>query len=109
AYRAVQTRFRGAGEWEAGENGANPVLRFDLADRSLLAHIASAHIGRSDEQLLAVWELRDGPQPELKLRQVATTAAVSRSPFGLSFAMDLRGDGHVLFVYTTRDSRGALY
>jgi hypothetical protein len=109
AYRVVQARFRGAGEWESGEDGLDPVLRFDLPDRTLLAHAASAHIGRSGERLLAVWELRDGPQPELKLRQVATTAGLPRAPFGLSFAMDLRGDGHILFAYATRDSRGALY
>jgi len=108
AYRAVQARFRGAGEWEAGESGPDPVLRFDLPERTLLTHVASAHIGRVDEQLLAIWELRDGTPPELKLRQVATVT-LPRSPFGLSFAMDLRGDGRVLFAYTTRDSRGALY
>jgi hypothetical protein len=109
AYRAVQARFRGAGEWDTGADGPDPVLRFDLSDRTLLAHVASAHIGRVDEQLLAVWELRDGAQPELKLRQIATTVALPRSPLGLSFAMDLRGDGRMLFAYTTRDSRGALY
>lgn len=109
AYRAIQVKFHGTGEWETGEDGADPVLRFDLANRTLLAHAASAHVGSTDERLLVVWELRDGPQPELKFRHVATTAALPRAPFGLSFAMDLRGDGHVLFVYTTRDSRGALY
>jgi hypothetical protein len=85
------------------------VLHFDLPDRTLLTHIARVHIGREDEQLLAVWELRNGAQPELKLRQIATTVALPRSPLGLNFAMDLRGDGRVLFAYTTRDSRGALY
>lgn len=109
AYRAVQARFRGAGEWEAGESGLDPVLRFDLPDRTLLTHVATVHIGRLDEQLLAIWELRAGPQPELKLRQIATRATLPRARFGLSFAMDLRGDGRVLFTYTTRDSRGALY
>jgi len=109
AYRAAQARFRGTGEWETGEDGPDPVLRFDLPERTLLTHMANIHIGQFDEQLLAVWELRDGAQPELKLRQVATTATLPRSPLGLSFAMDLRGDGRVLFAYTARDSRGALY
>jgi hypothetical protein len=109
AYRTVQARARGAGEWEAGGDGPYPVLRFDLPGQTLVTHVAHAHIGRADEQVLAVWELRDGPQPELTLRQVATTAALPRSPVGLQFAMDLRGDGRVLFGYATRDSRGALY
>ena len=109
AYRAVQVRFRGAGEWETGEDGPDPVLRFDLPERTLLTHVARVHIGKVGEQLLAVWELRAGPQPELKLRKVATTATLPRASFGFSFAMDLRGDGHMLFAYTTRDSRGALY
>jgi hypothetical protein len=40
---------------------------------------------------------------------VATTAVLPSLQLGLSFAMDLRGDGHVLFAYATRDGRGALY
>jgi hypothetical protein len=32
-----------------------------------------------------------------------------REPFGLGAAIDLRGDGRILFTYATRDGRGALY
>ena len=109
AYRAVQARFRGTGEWDAGEDGLYPVLRFDLPGHTLVTHVANARIGRADEQVLAIWDLSDGAQPELTLRQVATTAALPRLPVGLQFAMDLRGDGRVLFGYATRDGRGALY
>lgn len=65
--------------------------------------------GRLDERLLAVWELREGEPSGLKLRRVATTAALPRAPFGLRFAMDLRGDGRVLLGYATAGARGALY
>lgn len=109
AYRAVAARFRGAGEWDAFDGGPSPVLRFDLPDRTLLAHTADVQDGPLDERLLAIWELKDGPRPALKLRQVAATAALPRLPVGLTFAMNLRGDGRVLFAYTTRDGRGALY
>jgi hypothetical protein len=85
------------------------VERFDLPGRTLLSHVARVHDGPLDEQLLAIWELRAGARPELKLRQVVTTKALPRAPFGLSFAMDLRGDGHVLLAYATREGRGALY
>jgi hypothetical protein len=109
AYRAVQTRLVGAGEWDARDGDPRAVERFDLPDRTLLSHAAHLRDGGLDEQLLVIWELRDGPRPALTLRTIATTAALPRAPFGLTFAMDLRGDGRVLFGYETDDGRGALY
>jgi hypothetical protein len=109
AYRAVQAKVGAARAWDANEDGPDPVLRFELPGRHLVAHIASGHVGRSDERLLAVWELSDGAQPDLKLRGIATTALLPREPFGLGAAIDLRGDGRLLFTYATRDGRGALY
>jgi hypothetical protein len=109
AYRAVAARFRGGGAWDASGGGPRSVLRFDLPNRTLIAYGADVRDGPLDEQLLAVWELPAGPQPRLKLRQVAATAALPRLPFRLLSAMNLRGDGRVLFTYATRDGRGALY
>ena len=109
AYRAVQNRAHGARPWDASDYGPYPVLRFDLPGLHLVAHLATGHVGRSDAWLLAVWEVSDAAQPELALRRVATTAALPRVPFSLDLAIDLRGDGRVLFIYETRDSRGALY
>lgn len=109
AYRAVQARFRGPGEWDAFAGGASSVDRFDLPDHTLLSHAAHVHDGQLDERLLVIWELRDGSRPELKLRQIATTAGLPRVPFGLNSAIDLRGDGHVLFPYAADSGRGALY
>lgn len=108
AYRDVQARFQGGGEWDAFD-GLGPVLRFDLPGLTLISHAAHVHHEKLDEQLLVIWELHDDTRPELKLRQVATTASLPRLQVGLSFAMDLRGDGHVLFTYATGESRGALY
>jgi hypothetical protein len=109
AYRAVQNRADSALPWDASDDGPYPVLRFDLPGLHLVAHFASGPVGRSDARLLAVWELSDAVQPEFALRRVATTATLPRAPFGLSQAIDLRGDGRVLFTYATRDGRGALY
>jgi hypothetical protein len=107
AYRSVQARFHGSGEWEAADSGAYPVLRFDLPGRTLLSHAADIHQHGLTEHLLAIWELKDGK--ELVLRHVATTSALPRRPFGLRLAIDLRGDGRVLFLYNTDESRGAFY
>jgi hypothetical protein len=109
AYRAVAARFRGAGEWEAADGSPSAVLRFDLPGRTLITHAADVSAGPLNEQLLVIWELVDGPRPALKLRRVATTAALPALPPGLALAMDLRNDGRVLFAYETRDGRGALY
>ena len=109
AYRAVQARFRGAGEWDAFDGGPSAVLRFDLPGRTLVSHSAYVHDGPLDEQLLVIWELREGSQPELKLRQIAATATLPHGPFGLTSAIDLRGDDHVLFSYAAASGRGALY
>jgi hypothetical protein len=109
AYRTVKTHLRGAGEWDTLDGVTLPVLRFDLPGRTLLSHVAYIHDGQLTEQLLVIWELRDGAPPELKLRQVATTAALPHVSFGLDSAFDLRGDGRVLFTYMADDERGALY
>jgi hypothetical protein len=109
AYRAVQARFRGAGEWDAFDGGPRAVLRFDLPGHTLLSHAAYIHDGQLDEQLLVIWELIDGSRPELKLRRTATTATLPHGSFGLTAAIDLRGDDHVLFSYAAVNARGALY
>jgi hypothetical protein len=36
------------------------------------------------------------------------TAMLPRAPLGLNLAIDLRGDGRLVFAYTTHESRGAL-
>jgi len=107
AYKALQSRFRASGEWEAADGGLAPVFRFDLPGLTLVTHAAYVHKDHFDEQLLAIWELRDGK--DLKLRLVATTTALPKQPFGLKLAFDLHRDGHVLFLFETNASRGALY
>jgi hypothetical protein len=48
--------------------------------------------GRVDERLLVVWELSRGSRPELKLRQVVTTAALHhhQHQLGLQAVASLR-------------------
>jgi hypothetical protein len=106
AYRSVQARFHADGEWEASDSGVNPVLRFDLAGRTLVSHVAEIEQKGLVERLLAIWELADG---KLVLRHVATTKALPARSFGLAQAIDPHGDGRALFVYRTNDSRGGLY
>ena len=106
---AVQARFRGIGEWDASDGGPRAVLRFDLPGHTLLSHAAHVHDGQLDEQLLVISELIDGSRPELKLRRIATTATLPHGPFGLTSAIELRGDDHILFSYAATNGRGALY
>jgi len=108
AYRSVQARFHGPGDWDAS-SGVDPVLRFELPDRTVVSHTAHVRDGQLDEHLLVTWELRSNARPALKLRSIATTSALPPSPLGLTFAMDLRSDGRMLFIYATGESRGALY
>jgi hypothetical protein len=109
AYRAVQARFRGDGEWDGFAGGPRAVLRFDLPGRTLISHAAYVHDGQLDEQLLVIWELVEGSRPALKLRRIAKTATLPHGAFGLTSAIDLRGDDHMLLSYAAANGRGALY
>jgi hypothetical protein len=102
AYRAVQARFRGPA------NGT-PSMAARVQCFALISHAAYVHDGQLDEQLLVIWELIDGSRPALKLRRIATTATLPHGPFGLTSAIDLRGDDHMLFSYAAANGRGALY
>jgi len=103
AYRTVQARFRAAGEWEASDSGVDPFLRFDLAGRSFITHVAGIDQKGLVERVLAIWELVDG---KLALRHVATTKALPPRSFGIVEALDVHGVGRALFLFHTNESRG---